>query len=80
MLNLVNAGYGLGVSGVAAYSPYGIGRVENDSALSHAFYSFLYIFTLFHILANKVTANKWNYKENRVLFFHIVNGAPAISR
>ena len=39
---------GIGVSGVAANTPYGVGGVEDDTSLAHYFYSFLNVFFLFH--------------------------------
>jgi len=48
LFDLIDARHRLGVCGIAADTPDGVGRVEDDATLAHHFHRFLNIFFQFH--------------------------------
>lgn len=48
LLDAVHFGYGLGVGGIAAYAPHGVGGIEDDAALAQHLYGVLNILFLGH--------------------------------
>ena len=62
------------ISGIASYSPYSVGGVEEHASLSKHIYSFLYFF--FH--NNKDSASRAKWKEKNVVFLLCISEAPPI--